>query len=164
MGVTKRMKIEDLDEQLADKTIDILYLNAGVMDSRRSISFSEQESPEWEEILVPESSYVHLTSNNALYGTQWQEYPDTGEVPLVSDSTSDILSRKEDYSRFGLVYAGLQKNLGPSGLALVLEREYLLGLALPQTPKLLDYQLAHSQRSLANTTSVYTIYVTMQII
>ena len=55
--------------------------------------------PEWEEILDPETSYVHLTSNNTLYGTQWQEYPDTGEVPLVSDSTSDILSRKEDYSR-----------------------------------------------------------------
>ena len=106
----------------------------------------------------------HLTSNNTLYGTQWQEYPDTGEVPLVSDSTSDILSRKEDYSRFGLVYAGLQKNLGPSGLALVLVREDLLGLALPQTPKLLDYQLAHEQRSLANTTSVFSIYVTLKML
>ena len=63
--------------------------------------------PEWEEVLDPETSYVHLTSNNTLYGTQWQEYPDTGKVPLVSDSTSDILSRKEDYSRFGLVYACL---------------------------------------------------------
>ena len=120
--------------------------------------------PEWEEVLDPETSYVHLTSNNTLYGTQWQEYPDTGKVPLVSDSTSDILSRKEDYSRFGLVYAGLQKNLGPSGLALVLVREDLLGLALPQTPKLLDYQLAHEQRSLANTTSVFSIYVTLKML
>ena len=82
----------------------------------------------------------------------------------MSDSTSDILSRKEDYSRFGLVYAGLQKNLGPSGLALVLVREDLLGLALSQTPKLLDYQLAHAQRSLANTTSVFSIYVTLKML
>ncbi len=118
----------------------------------------------WGEVLDPETSYVHLTSNNTLYGTQWQEYPDTGKVPLVSDSTSDILSRKEDYSRFGLVYAGLQKNLGPSGLALVLVREDLLGLTLPQTPKLLDYQLAHEQRSLANTTSVFSIYVTLKML
>ena len=75
------------------------------------------------------------------------------EVPLVV--TQLPTSSQKKILRFGLVYAGLQKNLGPSGLALVLVREDLLGLALPQTPKLLDYQLAHEQRSLANTTSVF---------
>ena len=127
-------------------------------------SFDYRKIPAWQGTLDPETSYVHLTSNNTLYGTQWQKYPETGEVPLVSDSTSDILSRKVDYSRFGLVYAGLQKNLGPSGLALVLIRKDLLGLALPQTPKLLDYQLADEQRSLTNTTSVFSIYVTLKML
>ena len=73
------------------------------------------------------TSYVHMTTNNTLYGTRWHEFPDTKDVPLVADSTSDILSREIDYSRFGVVYAGLQKNLGPSGTALVLVREDLLG-------------------------------------
>ena len=121
--------------------------------------------PEWDpNELNPEDSYVHLTSNNTLYGTQWSQYPETANVPLVVDSTSDILSREIDYSRFGVVYAGLQKNLGPSGLSLVLVRRDLLGLCLPETPKLLDYQLTHQQRSLTNTINVFSVYVTLKML
>ena len=77
----------------------------------------------------PDSSYIHITSNNTIYGTRWNEFPDTGDIPLVADMTSELLSRKFDFSRFGVVYASLQKNLGPSGLALVIIREDLLGHA-----------------------------------
>ncbi len=114
--------------------------------------------------LNPDASYVHMTSNNTLYGTQWQRFPETGTVPLVADSTSDILSRKVDYSIFGVVYAGLQKNLGPSGLALVIVRDDLLEYALPQTPKLLDYRLTCEQRSLTNTTNIFSVYVTLKVL
>ena len=63
----------------------------------------------------PRAAYVHLCSNNTIYGTQWQAYPDTGDVPLVADMTSDLLSRAVDVSRFGIIYAAAQKNLGPAG-------------------------------------------------
>jgi len=105
------------------------------------------------------SAYLHLTSNNTLYGTQWNHFPQTGEVPLVIDATSDILSREVDFSQFGLVYASLQKNLGPAGLTLVVVRDDLLGQHLPQTPKLLQYQAIDSQNSLNNTINVFAVYV-----
>ena len=121
--------------------------------------------PEWVPgELDPNSSYVHLTSNNTLYGTQWHEFPETADVPLVADATSDILSRVIDYSRFGVLYAGLQKNLGPSGLALVLVRKDLLGQSLPETPKLLNYMLTHEQRSLTNTTNIFSVYVMLKVL
>jgi phosphoserine aminotransferase len=110
------------------------------------------------------TSYVHMTTNNTLYGTRWHEFPDTKDVPLVADSTSDILSREIDYSRFGVVYAGLQKNLGPSGTALVLVREDLLGKALPETPKLLDYSLIAESQSILNTINVFGVYVTRLVL
>lgn len=107
----------------------------------------------------PDSSYIHITSNNTIYGTRWNEFPDTGDIPLVADMTSELLSRKFDFSRFGVVYASLQKNLGPSGLALVIIREDLLGHALPETPGLLDYRACADKHSLANTTNTFAIYL-----
>ena len=116
--------------------------------------------PEWDTSRInPEASYVHITTNDTLYGTQWPEIPDSGDIPLVADATSDILSRKVDYSRFGVLFAGLQKNLGPPGLALVIVRNELLGHALPETPKLLDYSLCRQERSLMNTTNTFAVYV-----
>ncbi|MBC8258846.1 MAG: 3-phosphoserine/phosphohydroxythreonine transaminase [SAR324 cluster bacterium] len=109
--------------------------------------------------LDQESSYAHLTTNNTLYGTRWHTFPDTGNVPLVADATSDILSREMDYSLFGVVYAGLQKNLGTSGTGLVVIREDLLGHALPETPKLLDYALLEEHSSIPNTINVFAVYV-----
>ena len=105
------------------------------------------------------TSYVHLTSNNTLYGTRWHKFPETKDIPLVVDSTSDILSREMDYSHFGVVYAGLQKNLGVPGTALVIVREDLLGKALPETPKLLDYSLIVESQSILNTINVFAVYV-----
>jgi len=107
----------------------------------------------------PESSYVHITSNNTLFGTRWHRFPDTGDIPLVADMTSEFMSRKLNISDFGIIFAGLQKNLGPAGLALVIIREDLLDLALPETPGLLNYQTYADQHSLANTNNTFAIYM-----
>ena len=106
-----------------------------------------------------ESSYVHITSNNTLYGTRWHKFPETGDIPLVADMTSEFLSRKIDINQFGIIFAGLQKNLGPAGLALVIIREDLLGHALPETPSLLNYKVYEEQHSLANTNNTFAIYM-----
>lgn len=110
-------------------------------------------------MLDPESSYVHIVSNNTLYGTRWQSFPDTGDIPLVADMTSEFLSRKLDISQFGIIFAGLQKNLGPAGLAVVIIREDLLEHALPETPGLLNYKTYAEQHSLANTNNTFAIYM-----
>jgi len=110
-------------------------------------------------VLEQDAAYVHITSNNTLYGTRWNSFPETGRIPLVADQTSEILSRVIDYSRFGMIYAGLQKNLGPSGMAAVIIREDLLGQAAPQTPPLLNYTLCAKDNSLTNTTNTFAVYV-----
>lgn len=109
--------------------------------------------------LSSDLAYVHITTNNTLYGTRWQTFPETGNIPLVGDSTSEILSRVVDYSRFGVIYASFQKNLGPAGMALVCIREDLLSHALPETPTLLNYSVYHKDHSLTNTTNTFAIYV-----
>jgi len=122
--------------------------------------FEYRQIPQYDNSsLDQDSSYAHLTTNNTLYGTRWHQFPDTGNVPLVADATSDILSREMDYSQFGIVYAGLQKNLGTSGTGLVVVREDLLGHALPETPKLLDYALFDEHNSIPNTINVFAVYV-----
>ena len=123
-------------------------------------NFGYRQIPKYDtSSLDKDSSYAHLTTNNTLYGTRWHEFPDTGNVPLIADATSDILSRIIDFSQFGLVYAGLQKNLGTSGTAIVIVREDLIGHALPETPKLLDYAIFNEHNSLPNTINVFAIYV-----
>ncbi len=106
-----------------------------------------------------DTSYIHITSNNTVYGTRWQQFPDTGEIPLVADMTSELMSRKLDVSQFGIIYAGLQKNLGPAGLACVIVREDLIGYALPETPNLLNYKTYADKHSLANTNNTFAIYM-----
>jgi len=110
-------------------------------------------------MLDPESSYVHIVSNNTLYGTRWQSFPDTGDIPLVADMTSEFMSRKIDINQFGVIFAGLQKNLGPAGLAVVIIREDLLEHAIPETPGLLNYKTYADQHSLANTNNTFAIYM-----
>ena len=110
-------------------------------------------------IVDQDAAYLHITTNNTVYGTRWNRFPDTGGVPLVGDATSEILSRVVDYSRFGVMYAGMQKNLGPSGTAIVVVRKDLLGSALPVTPPLLNYAIEDKNRSLLNTPSTFNIYV-----
>jgi phosphoserine aminotransferase len=107
----------------------------------------------------PDASYFHITTNNTIMGTSWQTFPDTNGVPLVGDQTSEILSRVVDYSKFGLVYAGAQKNLAPPGFAIVIVREDLLNHADATTPKLLNYTQLAKDRSLTNTVNTFSIYV-----
>ncbi len=114
--------------------------------------------------LDADTSYVHITSNNTIFGTRWHQFPDTGSIPLVADMTSELLSRKLDYNQFGVIFAGLQKNLGPAGMALVLIREDLLGHALPYTPSLLDYSVYAKNHSLYNTNNTFAIYMMMLVL
>ncbi len=105
------------------------------------------------------AAYLHITGNNTIYGTRWNQFPETGNVPLIADMTSELLSRRIDYSKFGVVYAGLQKNLGPSGMAMVIIRDDLLGFADVKTPLLLNYTQCDKDNSLTNTTNTFAVYV-----
>jgi phosphoserine aminotransferase len=107
----------------------------------------------------PGDAYYHITLNNTIVGTRWAALPDTGAVPLVADISSCILSEPLDISRFGLVYAGAQKNLGPAGTTVVIIREDLIGKAPPRTPAMLRYDIHASEGSLYNTPPCYGIYV-----
>lgn len=110
------------------------------------------------ELIDQDAAYLHITGNNTIYATRWNRFPETGEVPLIADMTSELLSRKIDYNRFGVVYAGLQKNLGPSGMAMVIVREDLLGHADGSTPTLLNYTQCDKDNSLTNTTNTFAVY------
>jgi phosphoserine aminotransferase len=107
-----------------------------------------------------EASYLHLTSNNTIFGTQYHAFPETS-VPLVADMSSDILSRPVDMRPFGLVYAGAQKNIGPAGVTLVVVRKDLLGKVDRDLPSMLDYRIHAKNDSLYNTPPVFPIYVSM---
>lgn len=107
----------------------------------------------------PEAAYLHITSNNTIYGTRWNAFPETGGVPLIADMTSELLSRQIDFARFGVIYGGLQKNLGPAGMAIVIVRDDLLGHADVKTPTLLNYTRCHQDNSLTNTTNTFAVYV-----
>jgi phosphoserine aminotransferase len=109
--------------------------------------------------LSPGASYVHLTSNETIQGVQYLEFPDLGDAPLVADMSSDILSRPIDAGRFSLIYAGAQKNLGPSGLAVVLLRESWLERANKGVPTILRYSSQVKNNSLYNTPPMFAVYV-----
>jgi phosphoserine aminotransferase len=112
---------------------------------------------EWK--LDPDASYVHICSNETIGGVEFHWTPDTGSVPLVADMSSNIMSRPIDVSKYGLIYAGAQKNMGPSGLTLVIVRDDLLGHALPVTPSAFNYQLQAENDSMFNTPPTYAIYI-----
>lgn len=110
---------------------------------------------------VPDGlKYVHITSNNTIFGTQFHEWPET-DAPLVADMSSDIFSRRIPLEKFGLIYAGAQKNLGPAGVTLVIVRKDLLGTVTRDLPSMLDYRVHIAGGSTFNTPPVYPIYVTM---
>jgi len=109
--------------------------------------------------LTPDAAYVHITSNNTIEGTEWHTLPDTGRVPLVADASSDIFSRPIDVSRFGLIYAGAQKNLGPSGVTLVIIREDLLSRSDGDLPTMLSYKVQAENNSLYNTPNTFGVYI-----
>src|SRR5918996_1911573 len=116
--------------------------------------------PRAEEIvLTPGAAYVHMTSNNTIYGTEWKALPDTGEIPLISDTSSDMFSRPIDVSKHALIYAGAQKNLGPSGVTLVIVREDLLARSQDTLPTMLNYKVQAENDSLYNTPNTFGIYI-----
>ena len=109
--------------------------------------------------LSKEAAYVHICSNETIGGVEYHWVPETGEVPLVADMSSHILSRPVDVARYGLIYAGAQKNIGPAGLTIVIVRDDLIGQALPTTPSAFDYKQQSDSDSMLNTPPTYAIYI-----
>ena len=109
--------------------------------------------------LTPKAAYVHVTSNNTIFGTQWRDLPDVGDVPLVSDTSSDMFSRPIDVARHGLIYAGAQKNMGPAGVTIVIVRDDLVARSPTTLPPMLSYAVHAENRSLYNTPPVFAIYI-----
>ena len=110
--------------------------------------------------LDPEASYFYYCANNTIYGTEWQYVPETGDVPLVCDMSSDILSRPVDVSKYGIIYAGAQKNMAPAGLTVVIIKEELAGkYLLPYAPVMMDYKLMIDKDSMYNTPPCWDIYM-----
>ena len=107
----------------------------------------------------PDADYVHICFNNTIYGTKFPFIPDTGDIPLVADMSSCIMSEPIDVTKFGVIYAGAQKNMAPAGLTVVIVREDLLGNARPDTPSMLDWKLMADNDSMYNTPPCYPIYI-----
>ncbi len=114
--------------------------------------------------LDPKAAYVHFTSNNTIFGTQWHTFPEVGAVPLIADMSSDILWRKIDVSKFGLIYAGAQKNIGPSGVTLVILERDLMSRARNDIPKILRYSTQAENNSLYNTPPTFAIYLMRNVL
>jgi phosphoserine aminotransferase len=112
----------------------------------------------------PAAQYVHVTSNNTIKGTQYFAFPNTGEAPLASDMSSDIMWRPFDVAPFGLIYAGAQKNLGPSGLTLVIIRDDLLARCNPNLPTMLKYSTHVKENSLYNTPPTFGVYMMRNVL
>ncbi len=112
---------------------------------------------------TPDATYVHITSNNTIKGTQWAKLPDTGSVPLVADMSSDFMCRPIDMSRFGMIYVGAQKNIGPAGVCMVVVRDDMLKLIPDGLPTMLDYRTHVEKNSMYNTPPCFAIY-TVQLV
>lgn len=116
--------------------------------------------PEQDELtLDPKAAYVHITTNETIEGVQWKREPETGNVPLVADASSDILSHPVPVGKYGLIYAGAQKNMGPSGVTLVIIRDDLLQQIPANLPTMLDFRTHVEQKSLYNTPNTWGIYI-----
>ncbi|GBC61044.1 phosphoserine transaminase [Desulfonema ishimotonii] len=144
----------------AIKEIQIQGKNVNVVASSEDKNFS----------YIPENiafnsdaAYVHITSNNTIKGTQWAEFPDTGDVPIMADMSSDIMSRPFDASRFGMIYAGAQKNIGPSGVCMVIIRDDMLARVPENIPTMLKYTTHVNKNSMFNTPPCFAIY-TVQLV
>ena len=109
--------------------------------------------------LSADASYFYYCANNTIYGTEWKYVPETGNVPVVCDMSSNIMSKPVDVSKFGLIYAGVQKNMAPAGMAVVIIDKSLAGAALPFTPVIMDYETMMKNESMYNTPPCYTIYM-----
>ncbi|MCB9100679.1 MAG: 3-phosphoserine/phosphohydroxythreonine transaminase [Anaerolineales bacterium] len=158
---------------LQDQPVDVLHTGAwtkkAIDDLKKVAAYHIAASTESENFTrLPTStettfsqnaSYVHICSNNTIFGTQWTTFPDTGEVPLVADMSSDILSRPVDVSQFGLIFAGAQKNIGPAGVTVVIMRPELAERAPQKLSTMLQYRTHIKQQSLYNTPPTFAVYI-----
>ena len=134
------------------------YGDAYAAASSKDINFSAVPKVGKEDFRK-DADYVHICLNNTIYGTKFSYIPDTGDIPLVADLSSCILSEPVDVSKFGVIYAGAQKNMAPAGLTVVIVREDLLGKARKETPTMLDYKVMADNGSMYNTPPCYCIYM-----
>lgn len=128
---------------------------AGSTEEEKFVRLPKQEELK----LDPDASYVHFTSNNTIYGTQYITEPEVGNVPLVCDASSDMLHKKIDINKYGLIYAGAQKNMGPAGVALVIIRKDLLERSSDSLHTYLNYKVHVDSESLYNTPATYSVYI-----
>jgi phosphoserine aminotransferase len=131
-------------------------VNVAATSADKNFSYAPTQD-QWK--LNPDAAYVHYTSNETIGGVEIFWTPETGDVPLVADMSSHILSRQINVSKYGLIYAGAQKNIGPAGLAIVIVREDLIGETLAGTPTMFDYKIQADNDSMYNTPPTYAIYV-----
>jgi phosphoserine aminotransferase len=131
------------------------YCDVGIAASSEERDFTYAPK-QWK--VRPDAAYVHYCSNETIGGVEFHDTPNT-EIPLVADASSHFLSRPIDVSKFGLIYAGAQKNAGPAGLTIVIVREDLIGKAVKGTPAVMDYKLQAEADSMLNTPATYSIYI-----
>ena len=131
-------------------------VNVAASSEDRGFSYIPKQS-DWK--LSADAAYVHICSNETIGGLEYHWVPETGNVPLVADMSSHILSRPVDVSKYGLIYAGAQKNIGPAGLTIVIVRDDLIGKTLPFTPSAFDYKQQAEADSMYNTPPTYAIYI-----
>lgn len=134
------------------------YGDARVLSSSKDVNYSRL--PSWPADIPSSLAYLHFTTNNTIYGTQWHEVP-AAPVPLVADMSSDIFSAVHDYTRYAMFYAAVQKNLGTPGLALVVVHKDFLAKATPALPAMLSYQRHAQENSILNTANVFGNYVSL---
>ena len=140
------------------------YKEAARYGNARAIASSEDKVFSYIPKITPDmidkdADYVHICMNNTIYGTKWNNLPETGDVPLVADISSCILSEPIDVTKFGVLYAGAQKNVAPAGVTIVIIRNDLIGNAMDITPTMLDYKTHAENGSMFNTPPCYTIYI-----
>jgi phosphoserine aminotransferase len=132
--------------------------NVHMAASTKDISYTKL--PNIADIKFPaDAAYLHLTSNETIHGTQMPQFPETGNVPLICDMSSDFLSRRRDFSKFAMIYAGAQKNIGPAGVTAVILSEDMLAKCKDGNPTMLDYRTHAKENSLYNTPPAFGIYV-----
>jgi phosphoserine aminotransferase len=131
-------------------------VNVAASSEDKNFTYAPKQ-PAWN--LDPEAAYVHYTGNETIGGVEFQWIPQTCDLPLVCDLSSSLMSRPLDVSKFGLIYAGAQKNIGPAGLTIVIVRDDLIGHAAAGTPSILDYKIQADNDSMYNTPPTYAIYV-----
>lgn len=172
-GGSLQFAMVPMNLHLAGKPVDVLHTGMwtakAIAELKKSVHYrlaaSTEEAkfmrvPRPDEMrLAPDASYVYMCTNNTIEGTQWKGMPDTGDVPLVADMSSDIASRPIDVNQFGLIFAGAQKNLGPSGATVVVIRRDLAERADKFLPTILQYRTQIKEKSLYHTPPMFAIYV-----